>query len=706
MSVFRHCILFLLILAGVAVSGWAQTTTSEGFFLIKQGDFSQPLYPFRQSNSALIFYNFNNDQSNTGFEVPERSLIMLHVDQLTNQVSLVLIHSSAQNPAGGSVSFSIDGLPTGATLDLTDDASDSFVFSPPTLQASWQWLPEHDDGVIIGNLGQDFQITITPNFISGVVGWDYVDGQTQIPSPLPNMVEPVTIIGTLNSPPVAHFTVSPATLNINVGVTFDASGSSDTDGRIVRYEWDFDGDGVFEVSSTRPSVQHVFVQGGTVRVTLRVTDDTGGITTFTQTFVIAEEIVSAMRSISTPQAVPGLPFRVTVELNMRADINGLGLDESLPPGWEVTPIDNAGATFKRSENQWIFPSILRAGEVRRIVYDVTIHQDSTGAGPLPADLAIRGSVDSAAPAFRAPVSGEDALEVTSCLSIPVALAHMDPNTDIVDLRSSEQITFDQVQRAVTFWIEEVGVPQTCDALVNLDALKELTARQLLNVPVDETLDHISFTNGASPTVTRRILTPLPFYQLYLQARGGDLFRVEIEITADQDYHGFAIGENLPETWALRPLDNNGAAFNPRTRQWLFTTDILSGDVRKLIYEVVVPSDETVGAFSITGSAGSRAPTFQSSIDQDEGLEIVECLAIPVAVAHLNVETEAIDIALSNQVSFGQIQVAIAYWLEDQEVIGTCGKTIDFDVMKSLIAYWLTDTSVDKPLGGSFEDEGF
>jgi len=203
---------------------------------------------------------------------------------------------------------------------------------------------------------------------------------------------------------------------------------------------------------------------------------------------------------------------------------------------------------------------LRAGEVRRIVYDVTIHRDSTGAGPLPAGLAIRGSVDSAAPAFRAPVSGEDALEVTSCLSIPVALAHMDPNTDIVDLRSSEQITFDQVQRAVTFWIEEVGVPQTCDALVNLDALKELTARQLLNVPVDETLDHISFTNGASPTVTRRILTPLPFYQLYLQARGGDLFRVEIEITADQDYHGFAIGENLPETWALRPLDNNGAAF--------------------------------------------------------------------------------------------------------------------------------------------------
>lgn len=706
MSVFRHCILFLLILAGVAVSGWAQTTTSEGFFLIKQGDFSQPLYPFRQSNSALTFYNFNNDQSNTGFEVPERSLIMLHVDQLTNQVSLVLIHSSPQNPAGGSVSFSIDGLPTGATLDLSDDASDSFVFSPPTLQASWQWLPEHDDGVVLGNLGQDFKITITPNFISGVVGWDYVDGQTQIPTALPSMTEPVTIIGTLNSPPVAHFTVSPVTLNINVGVTFDASASSDADGKIVQYEWDFDGDGVFEVSSARPSVQHVFVQGGTVRVTLRVTDDTGGITTFTQTFVIAEEIVSAMRSISTPQAVPGLPFRVTVELNMRADINGLGLDESLPPGWEVTPIDNAGATFKRSENQWIFPSILRAGEVRRIVYDVTIHQDSTGAGPLPADLAIRGSVDSAAPAFRAPVSGEDALEVTSCLSIPVALAHMDPNTDIVDLRSSEQITFDQVQRAVTFWIEEVGVPQTCDALVDVDALKELTARQLLNIPVDETLDHISFTDGANPTVTRKILTPLPFYQLYLQARGGDLFRVEIEITADQDYHGFAIGENLPETWALRPLDNSGAAFNPRTREWLFTTDILSGDVRKLIYEVVVPSDETVGAFSITGSAGSRAPTFQGSIDQDEGLEIVECLAIPVAIAHLNVETESIDIALSNQVSFGQIQVAIAYWLEDQEVIGTCGKTIDFDVMKSLIAYWLTDTSVDKPLGGSFEDEGF
>lgn len=710
MLVFRYgvlCAFTIALFIGFASAMVAAQPAGEGFFIVRQGDFSQPLVPFRQDGSASVFYNFNLDQSNTGLEVPEHSLIMIHVDQITGNVSLVLIHSSPQNPAGGSLSFSLDGLPSTATLDLTDDAqgSDSYVLSPPTLQASWQWLPEHNDGVVIGNLGQNFEITITPNFISGITGWDVVDGQTRVPTALPNLVEPVTIIGTLNAPPVAHFSVVPETININVGVTFDAGSSSDVDGVIVQYEWDFDGDGLFEVSTTSATVQHVFELGGTRSVTLRVTDDTGGSSTFTQTFLIADEIVSAVRSISTPQALPGLPFRVTVDISMRADVNGLGLDEILPPGWEVTPIDNAGATFKRSENQWVFPSILRAGEIRRIVYDVTVRSQNVGLGPLPVAQAIDGQVDSAAPAFRAPVVGESQVEVTSCLSIPVALAHLDPNTDVVDLRSSEDITFDQVQRAITFWVEEIGVPHTCNALVDLEMLKSVTARQLLNVPVDEVLQQIEFGGSPNPTVTRTILTPLPFHQLYLQAQNGDVFTVQVDVTADQDYNGLAISENLPQSWQLRPIDNNGAAFNPRTREWLFTSKVFSGETRSIFYEVVVPAGETVGAFSVTGLASSAAPAFQKATEQDESVEIVECLAISVAISHLDTESETIDVSLSNQINFDQIQVAIGFWLEDQEVVGSCGKTIDFEEIKSLIAHWLTDTPVDQPLGNTVDDQG-
>jgi PKD repeat protein len=702
MIVFRHGILLtLILLVGFSTVGWSQTTdvnatTGEGFFLIRQGDLTQPLVPIRQSGSAVTFYAFQNDQSNTQMEIPEHSLLALHVDELTGNVSLVIIMSSALNPSGGSANFSFDGLPLGATIAIQDDFTDTFSFTPPTAQMGWTWLPEHSDGVVISNLGTDFQITITPNFGSGINTWDYIDGTNRIPNPLPSLVEPITIVGTLNAPPVAHFNVTSEVVSLNVGVVFDASSSNDDDGSIVEYEWDFNNDGLFEISTARPTVQHVFTEGGTTTVTLRVTDDTGGFATYSQTFVVTDEVVSAMRTISTPMALPGLAFRVTIDLTMRADINGLGVDENLPVGWEVTPIDNAGATFKRSENQWVFPSILRAGEVRRIVYDVVIRSDNVGAGPLPVALQFSGTVDSAAPAFRSPVLGESDLQVTTCLTIPVAMAHLNPNTDVVDLRSNESISFDQVQRAVTFWIESIGVPHTCNALVDVEVLKELSAREMLNVPVDENIDLLAF-DGANPTVTRTILAPLPFYQLYLPARGGNAFRVEILIEADQDYNGFAFGESLPRTWTIRPIDNNGAAYNPRAREWVFTSRILSGETRTVIYEVVVPEGESSGTFTVTGTASSAAPLVQTSIANNELVEIVECLAVPVAIAHMNTDTETIDITLSNQISFDQVQVAIAFWLEDQEVVGTCGMTIDFDQIKQLIAFWLTDTPIDQGL---------
>ncbi|MEW6441951.1 MAG: PKD domain-containing protein [bacterium] len=56
-------------------------------------------------------------------------------------------------------------------------------------------------------------------------------------------------------------------------VLFDASGSHDPDGEIVRYEWDWDGDGVFDDQSASPAAQHTWNAEFTGTVTLRVWDD-------------------------------------------------------------------------------------------------------------------------------------------------------------------------------------------------------------------------------------------------------------------------------------------------------------------------------------------------------------------------------------------------------------------------------------------------
>ncbi|NNE69456.1 MAG: DNRLRE domain-containing protein [Rhodothermales bacterium] len=76
---------------------------------------------------------------------------------------------------------------------------------------------------------------------------------------------------TVTIPPVAAFTLNPENPVVAVGATFDASGSSDADGTITSYAWDF-GDG-----GTGSGVQatHVYSNVGQYTARLTVTDNDG-----------------------------------------------------------------------------------------------------------------------------------------------------------------------------------------------------------------------------------------------------------------------------------------------------------------------------------------------------------------------------------------------------------------------------------------------
>ncbi|MCK4581620.1 MAG: PKD domain-containing protein, partial [Dehalococcoidia bacterium] len=73
--------------------------------------------------------------------------------------------------------------------------------------------------------------------------------------------------------PIADFTSTPTEPRVGDVVSFDGSSSSDGDGRVDFYEWDFDSDGIVNV--TGMSVNHVFTTGGSQSVTLKVTDNDG-----------------------------------------------------------------------------------------------------------------------------------------------------------------------------------------------------------------------------------------------------------------------------------------------------------------------------------------------------------------------------------------------------------------------------------------------
>jgi Bacterial Ig-like domain len=75
--------------------------------------------------------------------------------------------------------------------------------------------------------------------------------------------------------PTAAVKVSPGQFVPPYEVTVDAGASSDPDGRIVRYEFDLDGDGVYERASAGPRLTTVLSTPGTHVIGVRVIDEVG-----------------------------------------------------------------------------------------------------------------------------------------------------------------------------------------------------------------------------------------------------------------------------------------------------------------------------------------------------------------------------------------------------------------------------------------------
>jgi len=78
-----------------------------------------------------------------------------------------------------------------------------------------------------------------------------------------------------NTSPTADITVSPSAGSAPLTCTLDASASSDPDGTIVLYEWDYDGDGAYDASGPGPTTSHIYHTPGEYQATVKITDDDG-----------------------------------------------------------------------------------------------------------------------------------------------------------------------------------------------------------------------------------------------------------------------------------------------------------------------------------------------------------------------------------------------------------------------------------------------
>jgi PKD repeat protein len=83
------------------------------------------------------------------------------------------------------------------------------------------------------------------------------------------------VLGT-NALPAPFVTVSPDNGTVPLTVDFSGAQSTDSDGTIVKYEWDFDDDGVYDLDSgTDATVSHTYTDVGSYTPRMRVTDDKG-----------------------------------------------------------------------------------------------------------------------------------------------------------------------------------------------------------------------------------------------------------------------------------------------------------------------------------------------------------------------------------------------------------------------------------------------
>jgi len=128
-----------------------------------------------------------------------------------------------------------------------------------------------------------------------------VAAEAPLPVVFGGFIPPPEVIITFQ-PPTANFVYTPEMPVSGEPIAFDGTLSSDFDGEIVSYAWDFDGDGAPD--ATEAVSEHAFPEPGTYDVSLTVVDDDGNSDTVTLPIEIQAETSGTERPSSVTTFQP------------------------------------------------------------------------------------------------------------------------------------------------------------------------------------------------------------------------------------------------------------------------------------------------------------------------------------------------------------------------------------------------------------------
>jgi PKD domain len=158
-----------------------------------------------------------------------------------------------------------------------------------------------------------------------------------------------------NEPPIAQIAAEASTIKAGAPLAFDASKSTDSDGSIIAYAFDLDGNGSFETDcGSSPSAVGSYGTSGTVRVGVRVTDSAGAASVTTATLAITGKAPTKGTGASAPSGItlgfcrpPELAGRPGIDLTDSSCLRTVAtrIAEAVAAGcFEVTGEDPAKAS--------------------------------------------------------------------------------------------------------------------------------------------------------------------------------------------------------------------------------------------------------------------------------------------------------------------------------------------------------------------------
>ena len=116
----------------------------------------------------------------------------------------------------------------------------------------------------------------------------------------------------------------------------------------TRYEWYFNGGNVADITTTNLSVDHTYTAPGYVAVTLDAIGPAGRTMIRRKGLIVGKVPLFAVRHVE-PQ--PDGSVIVSITIFSRATMSGVGIEETLPVGWQVSAHSGGGVFVKRAGNK-------------------------------------------------------------------------------------------------------------------------------------------------------------------------------------------------------------------------------------------------------------------------------------------------------------------------------------------------------------------